>query len=159
VSFHEDTARQQARHGSANLGAVGRLMVSWCYANAARLAREGVYVVCADEMPNLQVLERTPIRRSVPGSIEQGEFEHVRHGTVNFLTFLIVHTGRMWATFLPHNDAESYVWALRQFRADSGHLRGVYLVHDGGPSHIAAATSEYLTSLGGWWRPRRTPRG
>jgi hypothetical protein len=131
--------------------------VLWCYANAERLARGGIYVVCADEMPNLQVLERDPIRRAIPGSIEQREFEYTRHGTVNLLTFLVVHTGRMRATFLAHNDAESYVWALRQFRADYGHLRGVYLIHDGGPSHVAAATGEYLSSLGDWWRPRRTP--
>ncbi|MBX6316236.1 MAG: hypothetical protein IRY99_25485 [Isosphaeraceae bacterium] len=37
------------------------------------------------------------------------------------------------------------------------HLHGVYLIHDGGPSHIAAATDDYLSSLGNWWRPRRTP--
>jgi hypothetical protein len=131
--------------------------VLWCYANADRLARRGIYVVCADEMPNLQVLERAPIRRAVPGSIEQREFEYLRHGTVNLLTFLVVHTGRMRVTVLPHNDAGSYVWALRQFRADYGHLRGVYLIHDGGPSHIAAATDDYLSSLGDWWRGRRTP--
>jgi hypothetical protein len=29
--------------------------VLWCYVNAERLAGRGVYVVCADEMPNLQV--------------------------------------------------------------------------------------------------------
>ena len=131
--------------------------VLWCYANAERLARQGIYVVCADEMPNLQVLERAPIRRAVPGSIEQREFEYTRHGTVNLLTFLVVHTGRMRVTLLAHNDAESYVWALRQFRADYGHLRGVYLIHDGGPSHTAAATAEYLADLGRWWHPRRTP--
>jgi hypothetical protein len=96
-------------------------------------------------------------RRAIPGSIEQREFEYVRHGTVNLLTFLLVHTGRMRVTVLPHNDAASYVWALRQFRADYSHLRGVCLIHDGGPSHIAAATDEYLASLGGWWHPRRTP--
>ena len=50
--------------------------VLWCYANAARLARQGISVVCADEMPNLQVLERQPIRRAVVGSIEQREFEY-----------------------------------------------------------------------------------
>jgi hypothetical protein len=87
--------------------------VLWCYANAERLARHGTYVVCADEMPNLQVLERSPIRRSIPGSIEQQEFEYIRHGTVNLLTFLIVHTGRMRVTCPPHNDAASYIWALR----------------------------------------------
>ena len=31
------------------------------------------------------------------------------------------------------------------------------LIHDGGPSHIAAATDDYLSSLGDWWRGRRTP--
>ena len=71
--------------------------VLWCYANAERLARRGIWVVCADEMPNLQVLERTPIRRAIPGSIEQREFEYTRHGTVNLLAFLVVHTGRMGA--------------------------------------------------------------
>ena len=131
--------------------------VLWCYAHADRLARRGVYVVCADEMPSLQVLERTPIRRAVPGSVEQREFEYVRHGTVNLLTFLVVHTGKMRVSVLPRNDADSYVWALRQLRADYGHLRGVYLIHDGGPSHIAAATDDYLSSLGDWWRGRRTP--
>ncbi|HMB03347.1 MAG TPA: IS630 family transposase [Isosphaeraceae bacterium] len=131
--------------------------VLWCYAHADSLARQGIYVVCADEMPNLQVLERTPIRRAVPGSVEQREFEDVRHGTVNLLTFLVVHTGKMRVTLLAHNDAESYVWALRQFRADYGHLRGVYLIQDGGPSHTAASTTAYLAGPGGWWHPRRTP--
>ena len=69
----------------------------WCYGNAERLAGQGIWVVCADEMPNLQVLEREPIRRAIPGSIEQQEFEYTRHGTVNLLVFLVVHTGRMEA--------------------------------------------------------------
>jgi len=36
--------------------------VLWCYANARRLARRGIWVLCTDEMPNEQVLERRPIR-------------------------------------------------------------------------------------------------
>src|SRR5437588_11698928 len=32
--------------------------VLWCYGNAQRLAQRGIWVVCADEIPNLQVLER-----------------------------------------------------------------------------------------------------
>ena len=59
--------------------------VLWCYANAARLARRRVWVVCADEVPNFQALERAPIRRAVPGRIERQEFEYKRHGTVNIL--------------------------------------------------------------------------
>jgi hypothetical protein len=53
--------------------------VLWCYGNAQRLARQGIWTVAVDEMPNLQVLERNPIRRAVPGSIEQQEFEYIRH--------------------------------------------------------------------------------
>src|SRR5262245_57159577 len=61
--------------------------VLWCYANAERLARKGIWTVAVDEMPNLQVLERRPIRRALPGLIERQEFEYTRHGTVNLLLF------------------------------------------------------------------------
>lgn len=131
--------------------------VLWCYAWAERLARRGVWVVCADEMPNRQVLERRPIRRAIPGSIEQQEFEYTRHGTINILTFLIVHTGRMEATCLESNDAEHYVRALRHFRRAHRGLKGMYLIHDGGPSHIAALTRDYFAERPDWWRPRLTP--
>src|SRR5256884_119629 len=57
--------------------------VLWCYANAGPLAYEGIWTVAVDEMPNLQVLERRPIRRAAPGLVERQEFEYVRHGTVN----------------------------------------------------------------------------
>ena len=131
--------------------------VLWCYANAERLAKRGIWVVCADEMPNKQVLERRPIRRAIPGSIEQREFEYTRHGTVNILTFLIVHTGRMEAVCLGANDAEHYIQELERFRRRHRELRGVFLIHDGDPSHTAAKTTDYLAGCHGWWRPRLTP--
>ena len=46
---------------------------------------------CVGHGPDL--LERDPIRRAIPGSIEQQEFDYTRHGTVNMLVFLVVHTG------------------------------------------------------------------
>jgi hypothetical protein len=121
--------------------------VLWCYANAERLARRGIWVVCTDEMPNKQVLERRPIRRAIPGSIEQQEFEYTRHGTVNILTFLVVHTGEMEAVCLEANDAEHYVPELERFRRAHRRLRGLFLIHDGGPSHTAAKTTHYLSRL------------
>jgi hypothetical protein len=131
--------------------------VLWCYAHAARLAQHGIWVVCADEMPNRQVLERRPLRRAIPGSIEQQEFEYVRHGTVCILTFLVVHTGQMQARSLEANDADHYLPALVRFQREHATLRGVYLVHDGGASHIAAKTAAYFAASQGWWRPRLTP--
>ncbi len=131
--------------------------VLWCYGNADRLAKRGYWVVCADEMPNHQVLERDPIRHSIPGSIEQREFEYTRHGTVNILNLLIVHSGRMEATCLETKDAKHYIEELRRFRRRHHHLRGVHLIHDGDSSHTAGLTREYFRSCHGWWRSRFTP--
>ena len=54
-------------------------------------------------------------RRIGPGREFRGrwseiqQLEYTRHGTVNILNFLMVHTGRMEATCLESNDAEHYV--------------------------------------------------
>jgi transposase len=131
--------------------------VLWCYANAARLAEQGIWVVCADEIPTFQVLERDPIRRAIPGSIEQQEFDYTRHGTVNMLVFLVVHSGLMEVAFLAKNDAEHYLPELALFRRQHKELRGVFLIQDGGASHIAGDTQTYFAGSEGWWKPRYTP--
>lgn len=131
--------------------------VLWCYANAARLAEHGIWVMCVDEIPTFQVLERNPIRRAIPGSIEQQEFDYTRHGTVNMLVFLIVHTGLMELSFLVQNDHGHYVPELELFYRQHKELRGVFLIQDGGPSHIASQTQTYFSKSEGWWRPRYTP--
>src|SRR5262245_8697700 len=79
--------------------------VLWCYANAPYLAADVLWVVCADEIPNFQILERKPLRRAVPGHIEQREFVYIRHGTVNLLLLLMVHSGKMEAAYLPAKNA------------------------------------------------------
>src|SRR5690348_16096750 len=109
--------------------------VLWCYAHAERLAKQGIWVVAVDEKPNHQVLERVPIRRAIPGSIEQQEFEYTRHGTVNLLFFLMVHSGRMEVAAEDTKDAEHYIRELKAFRRRHRHLKGVFLVQDGDPSH------------------------
>src|ERR1700733_12071395 len=131
--------------------------VLWCYGNAERLARRGVWVVCTDGVPNLQVLERKPLRRAIPGHIEQEEFEYTRHGTVNLLLFLVVHTGRMEVVVEAKKDAAHYVRELAAFRRRHRGLKGVFLVQDGDPSHTSGDTAAYWSGCGGWWRPRFTP--
>jgi hypothetical protein len=101
-------------------------------------------VVCADGIPNHQVLERDPIRRLIPGSIEQQEFEYTRHGTVNILNILIVHSGRIEATCIERKDTAHYIEQLERFRRRHHQLRGVYLTHDGDPSHTAGRTRDYF---------------
>jgi hypothetical protein len=131
--------------------------VLWCYGNVDRLARQGIWTVAVDEMPNLQVLERSPLRRAVPGFIERQEFEYARHGTVNLLLFLIVHTGRMEIAVEAAKDAEHYIQELKAFRRRHRGLKGVFLIQDGDPSHTAGDTAAYWSGCHDWWRPRFTP--
>jgi len=131
--------------------------VLWCYSHAQRLARQGIWVVAVDEIPNFQVLERRPIRRALPGSIEQREFEYTRHGTVNFLLFLAVHSGRMEVAVEASKDAKHYTGALEAFRRRHRALKGAFLIQDGDPSHTAGETAAYCSDCGGWWRSRFTP--
>jgi hypothetical protein len=132
--------------------------VLWCYAQAERLAeQEGIWTVAVDEIPNHQVLERDPIRRALPGSIEQREFEYTRHGTVNLLLFLVIHTGRMEVAVEATKDAAHYIRELKAFRRRHRGLKGIFLIQDGDPSHTAAATAAYWSEGRGWWRPRFTP--
>ena len=132
--------------------------VLWCYSNALRLAEQGIWTICFNESPNHQVLERQPLRRAIPGSIEQQEFEYTRHGTVNMLVFLVVHTGQMEIVIEPRKDAEHYIDSLRQFRQRHQALNGVFLIQDGDSSHTAHATQRYLANdTDHWWRSRYTP--
>ncbi len=128
-----------------------------CHAWAERSARRSVWVVCTDELPNRQVLERRPRRRAIPGALAQRECESTRHGTVNILTFLSVHTGRREAVRLESHEATHHVHAPRYFRRADRRLKGMDRIHDGGPSHSAALTSDSFAARPEWWRPRLTP--
>jgi hypothetical protein len=131
--------------------------VLWCYAQAEHLAHRGIWTVAVDEVPNHQVLEHDPIRRAIPGSIEQQEFEYTRHGTVNLLLFLILHSGRMEAVVEEAKNAGNYIERLREFRRRHRELKGVFLIQDGDPSHTSGETGAYWAGCHRWWRPRFTP--
>jgi DDE superfamily endonuclease len=119
--------------------------VLWCYEHASDLAKKHEIVVCLDEKPNIQALERRcPTRPMDRGEIEHQEFEYIRHGTVNFLVALVVHTGKMQGWCLDRNDGEHLRTVLPElFRAHRRATR-VHLIWDGGSSHIAAETRTWL---------------
>jgi hypothetical protein len=134
--------------------------ILWCYEQVDRLVSEGYLVVCVDEKPNIQVLQREqPTRPARPGLVRRTEFEYIRHGTVNMLFFLFVHSGQMVGHCVPANDAEHYLETLECLHsAYRKKVRGIYLIQDNGPSHVASATQDYFAEDPEWWRPRYTPR-
>jgi hypothetical protein len=63
----------------------------------------------------------------------------------------------MVATCLEANDAKHSIPALKRFRREHRWLQGIFLIHDGGASHIAGTTADSFAGCHGWWRPRLTP--
>jgi len=119
--------------------------VLWCYERAQALAERGEVVLCLDEKPNIQVLERRcPTRSMRPGHLERREFEYLRHGTVNFLVKLVVHSGQMRGWCLEKNDGACLRAVLPQVLGDHRDARRIHLIWDNGSSHIAQQTRDWL---------------
>ncbi|MBI4318802.1 MAG: IS630 family transposase [Chloroflexi bacterium] len=134
------------------------IRVLWCYERLDWLLERGILVVCLDEKPNLQVLERDgPVRLMIPGQVEQQEFDYVRHGIVNFLAAMTLHNGLLWSECLERNDSESFRPAVQRLLDKYSWAQGIYLVMDNGASHIAGETLAMLASRKPWVRVRLTP--
>ena len=132
--------------------------ILWCYENVGKLYDSGAVIICLDEKPNLQALERMCLTKLVaPGMIEKQEFEYIRHGTVNFVAALIVHDGKMRGWCLDKNDNEHLRPILAEMFAEFRDARRIYLIWDGGPSHRAGKTTEFLKGYGKLVRAFMTP--
>src|ERR1700692_2887266 len=73
------------------------------------------------------------------------------------LVFLVVHAGLMELAFLGQNNQEHSIPKLQAFHRRHKELRGVFLIQDGGPSHIGSPTPGYFHRSEGGWKPRYTP--
>ena len=132
--------------------------VLWCYESAPRLAQRHEWIICLDEKPSIQALERCrPTRPVRPRQIEHQEFEYIRHGTVNFLVALVVHSGQMQGWCLEHNDSQHLCQVLPQLFEHYPQVRRFHLIWDNGPSHIAGHTHRCLRQYGHRVRVLFTP--
>jgi hypothetical protein len=119
--------------------------ILWLYERVEWLHERGEVVLALDEKPNIQVLERcAPARLMRPGEIERREFEYLRHGTVNLLVALVVHSGKMRGWCLPTNDSYHLCRVLPRFFYKYREARRIHLIWDGGSSHISGYTQEFL---------------
>lgn len=130
--------------------------ILWCYEQIERLSQRHELVVCWDEKPNLQALER-PIKPLRPGQIERQEFEYTRHGTVNFAVALVVGDGQIQGWCLERNDSEHLCPALAELFKRLRRARKIHLIWDEGPSHGSDYTHSFLRQYRGWVRALSTP--
>jgi hypothetical protein len=119
--------------------------ILWLYERVDWLAERDEVILALDEKPNIQVLERRrPTKLMRAGEIEHQEFEYVRHGTVNFLIALVVHSGKMRGWSLAANSSEQLCGVLPELFYEYRKARRIHLIWDGGSSHTAAATREFV---------------
>lgn len=124
------------------------LKILWYYERIDSLWQRGEVIICLDEKPNIQVLERAkPTQPMRPGQIERQEFDYVRHGTVNLLAGLVAYNGRMWAECLDKNDGEHFRPAVRRLLHPYGWANRIHLIIDNGSSHISADTTAFFHDL------------
>ena len=124
------------------------LKILWYYERIDSLWQRGEVLICLDEKPNIQVLERAkPTQPMRPGQIERQEFEYVRHGTVNLWAGLVAYNGRLWAECLDKNDGEHFRPAVRRLLHPYGWAKRIHLIIDNGSSHISEDTTAFFHDL------------
>jgi len=76
---------------------------------------ERAVVLCVDEKPQIQALERTaptlPVR---PGRPEAASFDYVRHGTTTLFAALEVATGKVTQACMPRHRSDEFLRFLKQ---------------------------------------------
>lgn len=119
--------------------------ILWLYERVEWLSERDEVIVAIDEKPSIQVVERcVPIKGMRTGQIERQEFEYIRHGTVNFLAALVVHSGQMRGWCLEANDSEHLCGVLPELFNEHRQARRIHLIWDGGPSHTSTPTRQFL---------------
>lgn len=132
--------------------------ILWCYEEMSRLAERGELVLCFDEKPNLQALERRlPKQGMRPGQVEREEFEYIRHGAVNFASALSVADGQMRGWCLEKNDSERLRPVLEEMFDEFKEAKKTHLIWDGGSSHVSQKTRDFLAGYRSWVRALLTP--
>jgi hypothetical protein len=96
------------------------------------------YVLCADEKPGLQVLERRhPTQPPAPGQPGRLEFEYKRHGTVAYLAALDVFSGQVFGQVRDKTGIAPFGKLVAQVMEQEPYAsaRRVFWILDNGPSH------------------------
>jgi hypothetical protein len=95
-------------------------------------------VLCADELTQLQALSRLhPAAPAAPGKRARYEFEYERHGTLCYLAFLDVFSGRVFGETAPLNGIEPFDRALKHCLAQERYrdAERIFLIVDNGCAH------------------------
>jgi hypothetical protein len=96
-------------------------------------------LLCLDEKPGIQVLERRVLAPLWPGRVAHGEFEYVRHGTLDLFAAFEVATGKVRGRCYRRHRAVELVEFL-------DYLDGVYPQRQYGVLHLISDNAKTRTA-------------
>jgi len=103
-------------------------------------------LLCLDEKPGIQILERRLLAPLWLGQVAHGEFEYVRHGRLDLFAVFEVRTGKVHGRCYPHHRAVELVdfldyldWVFPQ--REYGVL---HLIADNLKTHTAPDTRDWM---------------
>ncbi len=106
---------------------------------------QSALVVSVDEKTGIQAKERrAPTSPALPGRPCRQEFEYVRHGTASLLAALEVHSGRVLARDIAHNDSVTFIGFLEELDRVVAPELAIHLILDNGSSHTSKATRAWI---------------
>lgn len=124
--------------------------VLWYYERVTWLAQQDELVVCLDEKTQIQALRRPPDLPMSPGRDRRREWEYTRDGTVNLLLTYLPITGCVWGRLLERNDHAHLLARLEEHLAEiPATIRRIHYIVDGGASHIAKETRQWVEAQQG----------
>jgi transposase len=105
---------------------------------------EKAVVLCVDEKPQVQALERTaPTLPTRPGSAERQTFDYVRHGTTTLFAALEVATGQVTDACTDRHRHQEFLGFLKQVAA-AYPRRQLHVVVDNYATHKHPAVRAWL---------------
>lgn len=133
------------------------IRILWCYEMVEALWKRGEIVVCLDEKPNFQILNRFPKRWLGPGRPRAQGFEYKRLGVANLLVGHVLHSGQFLGEALPANDGACFRPAFQRILQALPAARRIHVIIDNGSSHTADETIALFKSLSPQVRVLFTP--
>lgn len=132
--------------------------VLWLYERAEALAKMGIWVVCFDEKPAIQALERRYTGLPMlPGRIERQEYEYVRHGVLHWLVALVVHSGEAWGHTFRQKSQDEFAESVDRFMFAHPRVKQFRVVLDNDPTHQGGAVTDLVKTRKGRLRLYHTP--
>lgn len=132
--------------------------ILWLYERAEALARKGIWVVCFDEKPAIQALERRYTGLPMlPGRIERQEYEYVRHGVLHWLVALVVHSGKAWGHSFRQKSRDEFAESVDRFMFAHPRVKQFRVVLDGDSTHKGGEVDELVEEHRGRLRLYYTP--